>query len=63
MAGTPIYSWQIPKTEKPRRRVRCGGCNRRMYQNVPANRDYRGKSFHYDCIFPSSFSRVNVTRI
>ena len=35
---------------KQRRRVRCGGCNRSMYENIPANRDYKGRSWHYECI-------------
>lgn len=35
---------------KQKRRVRCGGCDRRMYQSAPANRDYQGKSWHYECL-------------
>ena len=37
-------------TTKQRRRVRCGGCTRRMYENAPANRDYGGRSWHYECL-------------
>jgi len=41
------------KTESKRaerKRVQCAGCGRKMYQNVPKNRDYQGKSWHYDCL-------------
>jgi hypothetical protein len=41
-----------------KRRVRCAGCNRRMYQNAPANRDYRGRSWHYDCLVDGITRRV-----
>jgi hypothetical protein len=32
------------------RRVRCGGCGRRMPQNTRPNRDYQGRSWHYECL-------------
>jgi hypothetical protein len=33
-----------------KRRVRCGGCRRSMAQLVPKNRDFKGRSWHYDCL-------------
>lgn len=48
---------------KRRRRVRCAGCNRRMYQNAPANRDYRGHSWHFDCLVKSVGAARHYTKI
>jgi hypothetical protein len=48
---------------KRRRRVRCAGCNRRMYQNAPANRDYRGRSWHNECLVNSVGSARHYTKI
>ena len=36
-----------------RKRVRCAGCNRRMYQSAKHNRDMSGRSWHYDCLVTS----------
>ena len=31
-------------------RVRCRGCNKSMARAAPRNRDYQGRSWHYDCL-------------
>lgn len=32
------------------KRVRCGGCGRKMAQSVPKNRDHQGRTWHFDCL-------------
>jgi len=33
-----------------RKKVKCGGCGRKMTQSPPKKRDLAGKSWHYACL-------------
>jgi hypothetical protein len=48
-------------TTRKRRRVKCPGCGRKMYQLTRPNRDYMGKSWHYMCLSDNISSTLRAS--